>query len=378
MKPLLVALFWCLWLLNFSSRMVLSPVLPLIEDQLQLSHGQAGSLFSFVAVGYTITSVLSGLISLRTGYKRAILTSNVIVIAALFFLQYATSYLSLALLMLFIGIGTGLYMPSVVPIITSTFHRQTWGKAIAIVDTGASVSIFLVPILAVIALRLFYWRNLFLLLSGACAIALILFWKFAPDPRPQKVENAQLFQVLRRSEFWIMLHLWLFATASVVGLFSVIPLFLVKERGMSLELANTVFGISRAGGICVSILAGYLADRYGAKRILFFAFLITGISTIGMALAQDFPLLVTMLVLEASVCTGFFPVGYAAISKLTSLEERGMFLGTVMAAGVIFGHGLTPALLGATADVLNFQSGILVLGCLTTLCCLSLRRLPKV
>ena len=378
MNPLLVGLFWSLWLLNFSSRMALSPVLPLVEDQLQLSHGQAGSLFSFIAVGYTITSVLAGLISLRTGYKRAILASTVIVIVALFFLQYATSYLSLALLVFLIGIGTGLYMPSVVPIITSTFDRQTWGKSLAIVDTGASVGIFLVPILTVIALRSFYWSTLFLFLSGASAVALIFFWKFAPDPRPQKVENAQLFQVLRRREFWIMFHLWVFATASVVGLYSVIPLFLVKERGLSLEMANTVFGISRAGGICVSILAGYLVDRYGAKRILFFLFLITGTSTVGMALAQNFPLLVTMLVIEASICTGFFPVGYAAISKLTSLEERGMFVGIVMAAGVIFGHGLTPALLGATADAFNFQSGILALGCLTTLCCLSLRKLPKV
>jgi NNP family nitrate/nitrite transporter-like MFS transporter len=378
MTFLLIALFWSFWLLNFSSRLVLSPVLPLVEDQIRLSHGQAGSLFSFVAAGYTITSVLAGLISLRTGYKRAILGSTVIVIASLFLLQYANSYISLALLMFFIGIGTGLYMPSVVPIITSTFHRQTWGKAIAAVDTGASVGIFLVPIFTVIALRLYNWRTLFLFLSGACAVALILFWKVAPDPRPQKVENAQLFRVLRRSEFWIMLHLWLFASACVVGLFSVIPLFLVKERGLSLETANTVFGISRAGGICVSILAGYLADRYGAKQILFFVVLITGISTIGIALAQNFPLLVTMLVLEASVCTGFFPVGYAAISRLTSLEERGMFVGTVLAAGVIFGHGLTPALLGVTADALNFQTGILILGCLTMLCCLSLRRLPKI
>ena len=378
MNPLLVGLFWSLWLLNFSSRMVLSPVLPLIEDQLQLSHGQAGSLFTFIAMGYTITSVLAGLISLRTGYNRAILASTVIVLTALFFLQYATSYLSLALFVFFIGIGTGLYMPSVVPIVTSTFDRQTWGKALAIVDTGASVGIFLVPIFTVIAVRSFYWRTLFLFLSGAWAVALMLFWKFAPDPRPQKVENAQLFQVLRRREFWIVFLLWILATASVVGLYSIIPLFLVKEKGMPLEMANTVFGISRAGGICVSILGGYLADRYGAKRVLFFVLSITGISTIGIALAQNFPLLVAMLVIEASACTGFFPVGYAAISKLTSLEERGMFVGIVMAAGVLFGHGLTPALLGATADAFSFQSGILVLGCLTTLCCLSLRKLPKV
>jgi predicted MFS family arabinose efflux permease len=38
--PLFV--FWCLWFLNFSTRTIFSPILPLIEDSLQISHGDIG------------------------------------------------------------------------------------------------------------------------------------------------------------------------------------------------------------------------------------------------------------------------------------------------------------------------------------------------
>jgi len=43
MKVLPLSIFWGLWFLNFSVRSGFSPVLPLIEDSLNLSHGQAGA-----------------------------------------------------------------------------------------------------------------------------------------------------------------------------------------------------------------------------------------------------------------------------------------------------------------------------------------------
>lgn len=373
MTILLLVILWSLWFLNFGSRVVLSPLLPIVEDELGLSHALAGGLFSFLAFGYTATSLVAGWVSLRTGYKRAIGIGFFIVIASLLSLKYTVTYFSMAGSALFIGIGTGLYMPCAVPIITAAFERKNWAKAIAVVDSGASLSIFSMPILTVVALRFLYWRNLFVLLAGACLAALALFLVFAPNPRPEKRQGVPVLGLIRRREFWIVLYLWIFATACVVGLYAVLPLFLVKERGITLEFANTLFGISRVGGIATSIVAGYLADRYGIKRVLFFAFVVTGASTVGIALAKALPLLVAMLVAEATFCTGFFPVGYAAISRLTTLEERSTFVGIALATGATFGHGLTPIVLGAVADVLSFQSGILILGFLTVLCSLSVR-----
>ncbi len=378
MKISLLLLFWGLWFLNFSTRTVISPLLPIIEDELAISHALAGSIFSFLSVGYVITLLLSGLLSRRIGYKRSIVLGFAILMTALFCLKYATTYPSFSAVSLFIGLGAGIYLPSAIPILTATFGSDNWGKVMAFHETAPSFSILFIPILTAVALRFFHWSDLFLILSTACLIVLISFWVFSPDTRPQKEKRARFSRILGRRDFWIMAMLWIFASSNSIGLYNVIPLFLVKEKGMYLEMANTIFGFSRGGSFLVVILAGFLVDRYGAKKILFLMMLATGLSTMGLSLAQTVPLLVAMLILQATVCVGFYPVALVAISKLTNLNERSIFTGTTIAFGVVFGLGITPFVLGAVADAWNFQTGFLVLGVLTALSSMLLRDLGEI
>jgi NNP family nitrate/nitrite transporter-like MFS transporter len=371
-------LFWSLWFVNFSARTLLSPLLPIIEDELTLSHAAAGSIFSFIAAGYTVTLLLSGLLSPRIGYKRTIVLGFVLLSAAAFCFTYAHTYASVATISLLIGLGAGLYLPSAIPLITAIFGRDHWGKAIAFHETAASSSILAVPVLTALALRFLHWRSLFVILSTACLISLISFWAFSPSSRPEEEQRAPLSHVLNRRDFWVIAILWIFASSNSLGLYNVIPLLLVKEKGIGLEIANTVFGLSRVGGVFIVVFSGFLVDRYGVKTLLLLVLLITGLSTIGLALAQAFPLLVIMLFIQATAATAFFPVGLVAISKLTTVNERSAFTGTTIAIGVIVGIGVTPALLGVAADAFSFQGGILVLGVLSAMSCAALRYLQKI
>ncbi len=373
MKIFFLLLFWSLWYVNFSARTVISPLLPIIEDEFAISHAVAGSIFSFLSVGYTITLLLSGVLSPRIGYKRSIALGFLILMTALFFLRYSTTYTSLAVASLFIGLGAGIYLPSAIPLITAVFGRNHWGKAIAFHETAASFSVFSIPLLTAIALRFINWRAIFFILSAACLVVCTFFCIFSPDPSPQKGGKVRFSSVFRRGDFWIMAILWVFAASCALGLYNVIPLFLVKENGMSLETANTIFGFSRIGGFFVAIAAGFFVDRYRAKKILFLVILFTGLSTMSLALAQTIPFLVVMLFVQATINPAFFPVAFVAISKLTDFNERSIFTGTTIAIGVIFGIGLTPVILGAVADIWNFKVGIFSLGALTTLSCISLK-----
>ena len=356
----------------------MSPLLPIIEDELAISHAMAGSIFSFLSAGYTITVLLSGFLSPRIGYKRSIVLGFIILITAVFCLKYARSYPSFAVATLFVGLGAGIYLPSVMPLLTTVFARDNWGKAIAFHETAASFSILSIPLLTVVALRFFNWRALFTILSMACFVVIIFFCIFSPDPRPKKEKRARLSHILIRKDFWIVAILWIFAASNNLGLYNLIPLFLVKEKGMSIEMANTIFGISRIGGFIIVILAGFLVDRYGAKKILFLLLLTTGLTTVGLALTQTIPGLIVMLILQATVCSGFFPVAFVVISKITSFNERSVFTGTTIAIGVIMGLGFAPFALGAIADIWNFQYGILLLGVVTTMSCLLLRGIKEI
>jgi MFS family permease len=112
--------------------------------------------------------------------------------------------------------------------------------------------------------------------------------------------------------------------------------------------------------------------------MLFWTLLLTGLSTMGIATVRLFHLLVGVLFFQATVVLGFFPVGLAAISKLTSPSERSLAMGITLSAGIIFGVGITPYLLGAIADRADFQTGILLLGILTTVGSFSVKYLRNV
>ena len=375
MNILFLLLFWSLWFLNFSTRTVLSPLLPIFEKELHISHALAGSIFLFMAVGYTSSLLVSNWITPRIGFKKSIAVGFVVLIGALISLVFTRTYWGLGAVAFVLGFGGGLYLPCALPLLTSTIHPDKWGKAIAFHETAATFSILVIPLLAAAALRFLDWTVLVVVLSGLCLAVTVVFLVRSPDLRPKAEEKSPFSRVLRRKDFWIMATLWSFASASGLGLYNLIPLFLVNEKGLSIDVANSIFGLSRIGGLVVTLLAGFLIDRFGVKSVLLLSLLASGLSITGISLADSFPLLVTMLVFQATFMPVFFPAGLVTISKLTNLGDRSAFAGATVAIGVVFGTGIAPTLLGTVADIWSFQAGMLVQGLLTIGVCLLLKSL---
>jgi NNP family nitrate/nitrite transporter-like MFS transporter len=377
MKIFFLLIFWSLWFLNFSVRMALSPLLPIIEGELAITHALAGSLFSFMSVGSTISVFMSGWVSRRIGYKRSILFGFIALALVALCLKYAHTYYFFAGCAFLIGLTAGIYLPCVVPLITSIVSRVNWGKAIAFHDTAASFSFLAVPILVALTIRSYHWQSFYVMLSGACILIIILFSIFAPDPRPQEEKKSSYSTVLRRPAFWVIAIIWIMAAMATAGIYTIIPLFLVTEKGMQVQAANTIFGISRIGGVFATMLIGFFLDRYSVKKILFTILFITGLSTVGMALAQVLWLLVGMLVIQATISMAFFPAAITAVSSITPPEERTTFIGVTLGISSLICFGVFPVGLGAIADKWSFQIGILAAGILITLSCALIRRLKE-
>ena len=171
-----------------------------------------------------------------------------------------------------------------------------------------------------------------------------------------------------------------FITVSIasMGLYNIMPLFLVKERGMDIGSANQLFGISRVGGFLAMILIGIILDRFSLKKIFFFITFLTGILTAVMALPKGQNLLFIMLVSQATISVVFFPVGLVVISRITTQKERGIVTGIIFSIAGLLGPGLSPLILGAIADVWSFTVGILVVGIITTISAISIKWLDQI
>jgi MFS family permease len=378
MKLLPLFIFWGLWFLNYSTRTVFSPILPLIEEILSISHGQAGGLFTSLAIGYSITLLIAGHFASVWGYKRTVVAGFIGIGLVFLGLQWVENYFTFHILFFLVGIATGTYIPCILPVITDMYDYRHWGKAIGLHDSAASLSIFSIPILVAFGLHFLSWRRLLLVLGAASLLLPIYFWKVSTEPKPETGQQRRpVSDLFNKKTVWIMGLLWIFASGSSSGVYSILPLYLIKERGIDFHFANTLFGISRVGGIFISILSGFLADRYGYRTVLILSLFTTGLITIGLSLSSTLPLILTTLFLQATFSLAFFPAGLAALSNLTPLSERSTVIGVTLSIGMIFGTGCTPFVLGVIADHLSFQVGILWLGILTTFSSLGVRLLGE-
>lgn len=293
-------------------------------------------------------------------------------------MRFASTYTLFAIFAFLLGLGSGLYLPCGIPLITAIFERDSWGKAISFHETAAGFSLMTIPVFIAFSISVMDWRSVFYVMSAACLILAVLFHIFSPDPRPEKGEKANMKGILHRKEFWIMTALWSSCAIASMGIFNIIPLYLVKERGIQIEAANTILSMSRIGGFIAMIAIGFIIDRFNLKKLLLVLLLAAGLTTIGIAVIKVHWLLSIMLFLQATFSVVFFPVGLVAISKLTTLSERSVFTGMLMSVSGIIGPGLSPLIFGRIADVWNFQVGILGAGIIITSACLLVRQLKEV
>ena len=205
MKLLPLFIFWGLWFLNFSTRTIFSPILPLIENTLSISHGQAGGLFTSLAVGYSLTLLIAGRFASAWGYRRTVISGFIGIGLVFLGLQRAETYLTFHILFFLLGIATGTYLPSIVPIITETFDARNWGKAIGFHDSAASLSIFFIPIVVAFGLRLFSWRILLLILGAASLLLPLYFWKISVEPKHELAQaGSRITDLFKRRTIWIV------------------------------------------------------------------------------------------------------------------------------------------------------------------------------
>jgi NNP family nitrate/nitrite transporter-like MFS transporter len=140
-----------------------------------------------------------------------------------------------------------------------------------------------------------------------------------------------------------------------------LPLYLVTERSMEQNHANTLIAISRISGLGMAFIAGWAVDRLGPGRTLSGIFLLTGLTTVMLGIAHGY-WLIFVIFLQPALAVSFFPAGFAALALIGPPATRNLAVSLSIPIAFLFGAGAIPIGIGIAGDAGSFALGIVVVG----------------
>jgi MFS transporter, NNP family, nitrate/nitrite transporter len=354
-----ILLFTNIFFLNFISRIIFAPLLPSIQKDMGLAHVEAASFFLFVSMGYSVSLLMSGFVSNRLQHRKTIILSATAVGISLLAISLCHTLWTLRGGLLLLGLASGLYLPSGLASLTALVDARHWGKAIATHELAPNLSFFIAPLLAEGLMMWFSWRGVLVFLGGCSILTGGVFSLFGKggDFSGEAPNFLSLKTLFSERSFWIMMVLFSLGICATLGIYTMLPLFLVAQHGLERNWANTLVALSRISGMFMAFLAGWTTDRIGPRLTMSGVFLVAGSATVLLG-ALTGSWLVVMVFLQPVMAVCFFPPGFAALSAIGPVSTRNVAVSLTVPAAFLIGGGALPLGIGMMGDADLFALGV--------------------
>lgn len=359
------------WALSIGVRFVYPALLPLIRDDLLIDLSTSGLLLSCLWASYAIGHVPGGFLGDRLGEGRTLIVSVIIATAAV--LTLAASPLLLLLFGATIGFGlaTALYGPTRFTILTDLYPDRA-GSAIGMTMAAGSIGNMLFPVLATIVAGAVSWRLGFAVFAPFFAVVAGGLWLVLPrrTSQPGTVSEfswemlRQLKAGIRTGAIPTVVAIQTTLSFMIQGFASFYPSYLTQTKGLSPEVAATVFGAFFAAGALIQPTSGRLTDLFGLKKTLvgFFTLCLSAMWLLpfigGLA-----PLIIVTLMFSA--WNGTIVPTQTYIASTLPEDMQGTGFGILKATWMLLG-ATAPLMIGIFADAGLFNEAFLVLASVGT------------
>ena len=325
-----------IFFLNFLSRIALSPLLPTIEKDLSVGHGEAGSFFLLISLGYFAMLLASSVVSSQLNHRKTILLSSVLVGCALLFVSMSQDLWGIRLGFVLLGMAAGLYLPSGIVTLTALVRSQDLGKAIAVHELAPNLAYVWHLFSLKRFLRWGSWRD-HVNVSWFCLHVLrVCFWFLGEgrnlsrgDPKYKNSLELLIHPLLLAHGHHLYVRHWsrpgyLLHDPSLSGRGTRNGKVLSQCTGRTLTDPHS--------GDCVPLQDGSLtvSDRNGTLRVTFVG---VGVLTSLLGLTSG-SWLSLIVFLQPVVAAAFFPPGFTLLSKMSSVGTRNLVTSLTVAVRV--------------------------------------------
>lgn len=307
-----------------------------------------------------LLSIVSGKLSDRFG-PRKVVSAGALILGAGYIL---TSQISgLWQLYLFYGVliaagSSAMYVPPVTLIARWFSRRRGLMSGIGIAGIGFGIGV--IPAIASQLIVSFNWRISLLVLGAFNLLAILLLARLLRIPSENEAADGESLQTpelskgltfreaIKTREYWMIFTTWVFyGFFFQIGVVHSVPY--ATDLGMTPLAASTVLTTIGIVGTFGRISLGFIGDRIGNRRTIFFSYALIGAAYLGLVLSSS----ITMLYVFAVIFGALSGIGILLIPLLAEyygFKELGIISGSIVFANS-FGGAISPPLAGGIFDV---------------------------
>ncbi|ALM52294.1 nitrate/nitrite transporter [Halomonas huangheensis] len=252
-----------------------------IKDDFALSDTQLGLLMATPVLTGSISRLFLGVLTDRFGGRWVFSLLMLCTAACVYLLTFANSYPMLLVGALGVGLAGGSFIVGVA-YTSAWFDKEHQGTALGIFgagNVGAAVTNFGAPFL----LMAMGWQGTALAYATILAITGVLFLILAKDDpladqrNATSVSFAEQMAPLADIRVWRFSLYYFFVFGAFVALALWLPHFLIEVYGLSLAEAGFVAALYTIPASLFRILGGWMSDRYGARRVMYWTFIVSAL-----------------------------------------------------------------------------------------------------
>jgi NNP family nitrate/nitrite transporter-like MFS transporter len=347
---------WLHFEISFMAWLLIGALGVFIAGDFSLTATQKGFMVAIPLLGGSLFRVVTGILTDRVGPRRIGFVSMLAVTVPLGWAWLtAGSFLQMIGVGLLLGIAGASFAISL-PLASRAYPLAHQGLAMGVAgagNSGAIVSIALAPLVAVNL----GWHGVFGVMIPVVLLTAVLYWVLARDhSATDRTANHRMdfTRLLREPDTYWFCLLYSITFGGFVGLSSYLSIFFFDQYGLSQVDAGWMAAICALAGSFSRPVGGFVADRLGGLRVLFFLYPAIAVLIGITSLLLPFPVAMTAVFL-AMTCLG---MGNGVIFQVVPQRFRreiGAVSGLVGAAGGIGGF-LLPSALGLFKDLTGTYS----------------------
>lgn len=249
------------FVVNFG-RVAFAPLVEPLQTAFGVGPAAVGAVVSLVWFGTALPRLPLSYVLTRVSRRRVVVASGIVLVGAATLTASAPDLRTLRVGVLAVGIASGAYFVSAVPLIGELYPDRV-GRRIGVHGTASQLAAVAAPTAVVSVVAVASWRAVFWLLAAAALVATLAFavGLRRTDGVPETPPARNFRGVL--GNWRVVLAGMLFVSAAGFvwqGLFN-FYVSVMLDRGLDAGAANALLTVAFAAGVPAFWLSGTLADR---------------------------------------------------------------------------------------------------------------------